>query len=157
MKNKLTILWIITVLGCLLILTACSAGGYNNPVLQKVDTINRKVNAHKYIADKENYGIVDYWASEEEFNQKGGDCEDFVNAKYQALIRAGIAQESIKYISVKDHAMLGVVVDGKLYVMDNQSKWLENMAYLSRYKDIAIIEAKTWRKAWDGKTSKEGN
>lgn len=99
----------------LLVLTGC---------MSPIDKINHRVNQVAYISDMENYGLADYRASPEEFYARGGDCEDYVIAKYAALIDLGVPPEDMKGVMLygdEVHAVLSVRQGNKTYILDNMS------------------------------------
>ena len=56
----------------------------------------------KFISDQQHWQQEDYWATPlESLGTKGGDCEDFVVAKYFSLIQAGIDQNKLRITYVK--------------------------------------------------------
>lgn len=64
--------------------------------------VNGLLNRVPQVEDKVHWGIVDYWASPAELIAgNGGDCEDFVIAKYFALRESGIAAEKMRLTYVK--------------------------------------------------------
>ena len=99
------------------------------PVSQKLQYINGFFNNRPSIKDIQNYGQDEYWASPEEFLQKGGDCEDFALSKYLALrhtlnwpeedvwMLAGHSTDKKRW-----HMVLVVREGKKLIIMDNLSR-----------------------------------
>lgn len=78
--------------------TAGAAGGAP-PVLEHV---NEFVNRIPAIPDIQHWKVVDYWAtSAESFASNGGDCEDFVIAKYFALKELGVPIERLRIVYVR--------------------------------------------------------
>lgn len=78
-----------------------------------------------YTNDKEG---IDYWQTPKETNERRkGDCEDYAIAKWQALLDNGIPETDMYFMSGKhkllpqDHVLLLVILDGKLYYLDNTS------------------------------------
>jgi predicted transglutaminase-like cysteine proteinase len=83
---------------------------------------NQRINQRRYQSDK-----GDHWKTPAEFRaDDGGDCEDYVIAKMDALARAGIPLESMELLIVKrnqlfSHALLAVQRGGGTMLLDNQS------------------------------------
>lgn len=66
--------------------------------------INDLFNRIPQVEDIVQWGITDYWASPAEFVAgNGGDCEDFVIAKYFALREIGIPAETMRLTYVKSY------------------------------------------------------
>ena len=67
--------------------------------LVKLSVINKFFNEVKYKSDIKNYNKSDYWATPFEFLAKdSGDCEDFVIAKYFALIYLNIEAKKLFFL-----------------------------------------------------------
>lgn len=65
-------------------------------VRQQLVEVNRFFNQFAYKEDKQLWGQEDYWATPEEFiGSNGGDCEDYVVAKYFALRSLGVADKHL--------------------------------------------------------------
>ena len=74
------------------------------------------------------WGVADRWSAPlETFTTRRGDCEDYAIAKYVALRAAGVAEEDVKLVVVRDtaaeenHAMVAVRLDGGWIILDNRS------------------------------------
>jgi predicted transglutaminase-like cysteine proteinase len=64
--------------------------------------VNDLLNRVPQVADSAHWGQEDYWATPAEFiASNGGDCEDFVIAKYFALRESGIPAEKLRLTYVK--------------------------------------------------------
>jgi predicted transglutaminase-like cysteine proteinase len=60
---------------------------------------NQKIN---FISDKKHWKKEDYWATPlEALGSLGGDCEDYVIAKYFSLIQIGVDQKKLRITYVK--------------------------------------------------------
>jgi predicted transglutaminase-like cysteine proteinase len=76
----------------------------------------------KPLTDMEHWGVVERW----NYPTDGyGDCEDYVLAKRQMLIKAGWPREALLITVVRDkkgegHAVLTVKTDKGEYILDNQ-------------------------------------
>lgn len=96
----------------------------------KIDKVNRYINAIIPKYDVYNYKNEEYWATPYEFfSNGGGDCEDYVIAKKYTLTLLGIPSENMYFSIVKekyiggDHMVLGLHVksDNSFMVLDNLS------------------------------------
>jgi predicted transglutaminase-like cysteine proteinase len=64
--------------------------------------VNAFVNRVPWISDFEHWHVIDYWATPAEmFASDGGDCEDFVIAKYFALKELGMPIERLRFVYVR--------------------------------------------------------
>jgi len=73
----------------------------NADELKQLATVNTWVNFIKYKSDAKLYGVSDYWATLYEFIGKdGGDCEDYVIAKYYILKELGFDLKKLKFTYV---------------------------------------------------------
>ena len=71
-------------------------------VRQQLIEVNRFFNQFKYKEDMILWGEMDYWTTPEEFlGVNGGDCEDYVIAKYFALRSLGVPDEQLYLTYVK--------------------------------------------------------
>lgn len=78
-------------------------GSTVNQEQQTLQRINQYFNKHiRFVSDHEHWQKEDYWATPlESLGTSGGDCEDFVVAKYFSLIQAGIAEQKLRIMYVK--------------------------------------------------------
>lgn len=95
---------------------------------EQLQFISAFFNNRRSISDLENYGEEEYWATPEEFLERGGDCEDFALAKYLALRYFGWPEEDLWLLLVENkqednrHAALAARRDGKMFILDNLSR-----------------------------------
>jgi len=76
--------------------------------MKQLATVNTWVNFIKYKSDMQLYGVSDYWATLYEFIGKdGGDCEDYVIAKYYILKELGFDLQKLKFTYVIYRDRLG--------------------------------------------------
>lgn len=89
--------------------------------------VNEKVNSYQYTPD-----TVNYMKTPAEFyTDGGGDCEDFANAKYWELKKAGY--ENLQFVLIPgkpDHVVLQV---GN-YILDNQTNEIELAMFVKGYR-----------------------
>lgn len=94
-----------------------------------VNRVNRTINRDvRRVTDTRLYGVADYWAAPSGPSAQG-DCEDFVLAKRQALIEAGVPASVLSIALVETawgeaHAVLLVAGDRGEFVLDNLSPWV---------------------------------
>ena len=71
-------------------------------VRQQLIEVNRFFNQFSYQDDMSLWGQEDYWATPEEFiGKNGGDCEDYVVAKYFVLRSLGVGDQHLYLTYVK--------------------------------------------------------
>jgi predicted transglutaminase-like cysteine proteinase len=98
--------------------------------LARVGVINRAVNLSVIpTSDMKQWGVPDRWSPPlETLETERGDCEDYAILKYFALLDAGVREEDLRLVIVRnllpneDHALLVARVNGEWVVLDN--RWL---------------------------------
>lgn len=123
----------------------------NKPLSDQLKVINDWANAHTYIIDQLNWGMVDYWETPYEMIAFNGDCEDYAISKYYSLRKLGVPEESMRIIIVQDlnlggiiHAVLGVYEGDELYILDNQIKQVMPADSIYHYKPIYAVNEHSW-------------
>jgi predicted transglutaminase-like cysteine proteinase len=114
----------------------------------RIEIVNRNVNqAVRYVSDIEQHGVVDLWSSPLETLAAGiGDCEDYAIVKFALLSHAGIAEQDLKILLVRDmsvrqdHAVLAVRVDGRWLVLDNRRSGLSETRALPYFMPLFAID-----------------
>jgi predicted transglutaminase-like cysteine proteinase len=94
----------------------------------RIEAANRLINtAIRYTSDLIQHAAIDVWSSPLASLATGrGDCEDYAIAKYVLLREAGVAEQDLRVLLVRDrkvredHAVLAVRVDGTWTVLDNR-------------------------------------
>lgn len=118
--------------------------------MAQLHAVNRAVNSWRYIEDRANYGVVDYWATPAETMRRGGDCEDFAVAKYVALRQLGWSDKQLRVVVVIDrnlrtaHAVLAVAVNGTQMILDNQSRQVLDHRRIRHYRPVYSINHANW-------------
>lgn len=124
----------------------------NRDLKTKLKYVNGFFNQWPAGVDFDLWGEEDYWAAPWEFIDKGGDCEDYVIAKYYALKALGVPSKSMCIVIVDDfkamitHVVL-VVMDGKnYYVLDNITDTIYRNGTAEKYVPVYFInEENVWR------------
>lgn len=118
--------------------------------LARLEAVNSFYNKVRYVEDQQNYGVSDYWATPDEFVRRGGDCEDYVIAKYVALKAMGFSESQLRLAVVQDtwkgipHAVLVVYTSSGVKFLDNQYKSVKDADGFTRYRPIYSINAGGW-------------
>jgi predicted transglutaminase-like cysteine proteinase len=111
----------------------------------KLSAVNRFYNSVPYGSDTEVYGVENYWATPWEFLGKNrGDCEDYVIAKYYALLYLGVDSKRLffTYVSAKNSTVPHMVLTyfktprSEPLVLDNNS---ERVIPASKRPDLTPI------------------
>jgi predicted transglutaminase-like cysteine proteinase len=110
-------------------LIGLSASGAGRSGRAKVGLINRAVDlAISPASDEAQWGVSDRWSAPfETLGSNRGDCEDYATVKYLALRAAGISQDDVKIVILKnvfpdeDHAAVAARVDGEWLILDNRT------------------------------------
>lgn len=119
----------------------------------KLVTVNGFVNRTiAYTSDKEIYGSLDYWAKPGETLSRGkGDCEDFALLKMAALRAAGVPDDSMTLVVLRDtrrnlfHAVLSVATDNGNYILDNVRDVVLPDSSLPQYRALySMNDLGTW-------------
>lgn len=115
--------------------------------VRQLKAVNREVNALTYVADTDNWGQADYWATPGEMMERGGDCEDFAAAKYFALRRLGFAAANLRIavvwdsVDLEQHAVLLARVADRTLVLDNKRADLTPLAAVAdRYQLLYALD-----------------
>lgn len=120
------------------------------PLLEQLQAVNSFMNETRYIVDPINWGVLDYWATPQQFLAKYGDCEDYAIAKYVTLKQLGVAVDDMRIVVLQDlnlrvaHAILAVFVDDRVMIMDNQIKQVVNDRAIRHYRPIFSINEDAW-------------
>lgn len=119
--------------------------------VEQLRRINRIMNSRRYVLDRVNWGMEDYWADVFEFLRKNGDCEDYAISKYVTLRALGWPAERLRIVILRDtklnlnHAVLAAYTDEGIYIGDNQIK--DNIVRadsIRHYRPIYSINENGW-------------
>jgi predicted transglutaminase-like cysteine proteinase len=113
----------------------------------RLGEINRAINlAIHPMSDLAQYGEIDVWSSPlATFYRGAGDCEDYAIAKFVALSEAGIAQDDLRIVVMRntilgeDHAVTAVRLDGHWLMLDNQRMAMVEDADVRNYRPLFVI------------------
>jgi predicted transglutaminase-like cysteine proteinase len=114
----------------------------------RIGVINRAINlAIQPMSDFAQWGVPDRWSAPLATLTTGrGDCEDYAIAKYVALSEAGVAEDDLRLILVRDlalgedHAVVAVHLDEKWIVLDNRRLALLEDAELRRMLPLFVLD-----------------
>ena len=114
----------------------------------RLDMVNRAVNsAIRYTSDYAQHGVADLWTAPLATLAAGrGDCEDYAIAKYAILRAAGVADDDLRLLLVRDravrqdHAVLAVRDNGQWLVLDNRHSMLSEPGMLPQFSPLFALD-----------------
>lgn len=115
------------------------------PLMAKLEIVNRTFNALPYVTAWQNWHRPSYWETPFEFLARGGQCEDYAIAKYLALHAAGVGDDTIRVLIVRDtdlgvdHAVLLAEVASESYLLDNLDPRIRPVALATEYRPYYAI------------------
>ena len=117
---------------------------------EKLIAVNDYLNQSPYIIDPSNYGVEDYWAIAKEFLDNFGDCEDYAIAKYFSLRYLNFPADAMRIVIVQDtnlgvaHAILAVLLDNDVLILDNQSDEVVSQTKIIHYVPLYSVNERQW-------------
>jgi len=118
--------------------------------MTQIKEVNRYFNDERYIIDRKNWGVEDYWATPYQFLKMDGDCEDYAIAKFMALKALGIPVEDMRVLALRDmnlnvgHAVLIVYEGDTPLLLDNQIKSVVPANTVKHYQPIFSLSETGW-------------
>ncbi len=114
----------------------------------QLEAVTHTVNAAvRYISDQAHHGTPDKWTGPLATLAAGmGDCEDYAILKYRVLREAGVAQQNLRIVLLRDtitqeaHAVLAALTDGRWYVLDNRARGFYEDKALPHYMPLFAID-----------------
>jgi predicted transglutaminase-like cysteine proteinase len=114
----------------------------------RLGEINRAINlAIRPMSDLAQWGEIDVWSSPlVTFTRGAGDCEDYAIAKFAALRLAGVAQEDLRIVVMRDtirgeaHAVAMARLDGHWLTLDNRHMAMVEDIYVRNYRPLFVID-----------------
>lgn len=115
----------------------------------RLGRVNRAVNlAIRPVSDLAQHGVDDRWSAPLATLAAGaGDCEDYAIAKLVALREAGVADDDLRLVilrdtaSGEDHAVAAARLDGRWHILDNRTLALVEDDALVRYRPLFALDA----------------
>ncbi|MBB5055176.1 putative transglutaminase-like cysteine proteinase [Afipia massiliensis] len=114
----------------------------------RIETANRLINtAIRYMSDLAQHAAIDVWSAPLASLGTGrGDCEDYAIAKYIVLREAGVSDQDLRILLVRDrkaredHAVLTVRTGGTWTVLDNRSSALARDSELLHFTPLFVLD-----------------
>ena len=110
--------------------------------------INRAINlAIQPMSDLAQWGVPDRWSAPLATLTTGrGDCEDYAIAKYVALREAGVTEDDLRLLIVRDlaagwdHAVVAARIEEKWIVLDNRRLALVEDVEMPRVLPLFVLD-----------------
>jgi predicted transglutaminase-like cysteine proteinase len=126
---------------------AVIADGLAHDGRARIGVINRAINlAIQPMSDAAQWGVPDRWSGPlATFTTGRGDCEDYAIAKYVALREAGIAEDDVRLVIVRDlavdedHAVVAARLDEQWIVLDNRRLTLVEDTGMPRVVPLFVL------------------
>lgn len=131
-----------------------SAGAFaatlrDRDIFAKLEAVNSYVNARvRFVDDRVQFGVADRWMHASETLARGrGDCEDFALAKRAMLRAAGVPEDNLYLVVLKDlsrradHAVLVVRAKGRFLVLDNGTDRIVDSGDVRDYRPMFTLAA----------------
>lgn len=114
----------------------------------RIETVNRLINtAIRYMSDLSQHATVDVWSSPLASLSSGrGDCEDYAIAKYIVLREAGVSEQDLRILLVRDrkvredHAVVSVRIGDTWIVLDNRNSALSEDRELTHFTPLYVLD-----------------
>ena len=99
------------------------------------------------MSDLAQYGEIDVWSSPlVTFAHGAGDCEDYAIAKFVALRLAGVADDDLRIVIMRDtihgedHAVAAARLDGHWLTLDNRRMAMVEDVDVRNYRPLFVID-----------------
>jgi predicted transglutaminase-like cysteine proteinase len=116
----------------------------------KLDAVNKLVNRYPYTPSASNWLEPNHWETPFEFLAKSGQCQDYAIAKFMLLRAAGVPNELLRVVVLRDrrlaldHAVTVAYVDGEALMLDNQIPDVVPVARIHHYQPYYSINETGW-------------
>ena len=116
----------------------------------KVEAVNSLVNRYPYTTSAANWNEPNYWETPFEFLVRSGQCQDYSIAKFMLLRAAGVPNELLRVVVLRDrrlgldHAVTVAYVDGEALMLDNQIPEVVSAASVHHYQPYYSINETGW-------------
>jgi predicted transglutaminase-like cysteine proteinase len=116
----------------------------------KIVAVNSLINRYPYIPSAANWREANHWETPFEFLAKSGQCQDYAIAKFMLLRAAGVPNDLLRIVVLRDtrlsvdHAVVVVYVDGQALMLDNQIPEVAPVAGIHHYRPYYSINETGW-------------
>jgi predicted transglutaminase-like cysteine proteinase len=116
----------------------------------KLEAVNMLVNRYPYIPSAANWLEPNHWETPFEFLARSGQCQDYAIAKFMLLRAAGVPNELLRVVVLRDrrlnldHAVTVAYVEGEALMLDNQIPDVVPVARIHHYEPYYSINETGW-------------
>src|SRR5262249_51094722 len=116
----------------------------------KVAAVNALLNRYPYVSSAANWHESNHWETPFEFLARSGQCQDYAIAKFMLLRAAGVPNDLLRIVVLRDtrlaldHAVLVAYVDGQALLLDNQLPEVVPAASIHHYQPYYSINETGW-------------
>lgn len=116
----------------------------------KVEAANAALNRHPYVPSWTNWHERNYWETPLQFLEHGGQCQDYAVAKYLLLRAAGVPDERLRVVVLRDtrlgldHAVTVAYVGDEALLLDNLRSAVVPAESVSDYQPYYSINEQGW-------------
>ena len=116
----------------------------------KVEAVNSLVNRYPYTPSAANWNEPNHWETPFEFLARSGQCQDYAIAKFMLLRAAGVPNELLRVVVLRDrrlaldHAVAVAYVNGEALMLDNQIPEVVPVASVHHYEPYYSINETGW-------------
>jgi predicted transglutaminase-like cysteine proteinase len=116
----------------------------------KLDAVNTFVNRYPYTPSAANWSEPNHWETPFEFLTRSGQCQDYAITKFMLLRAAGVPNELLRVVVLRDwrlgldHAVTVAYVDGEALMLDNQIPEVVPVSGIHHYQPYYSINETGW-------------
>lgn len=116
----------------------------------KLAAANALINRYPYVSSELNWREPNHWEIPFEFLAKSGQCQDYAIAKFMLLRAAGVPNDALRIVVLRDlrqaldHAVLVAYVDGEAMLLDNQIEDVVPASQVRHYVPYYSINETGW-------------
>ena len=116
----------------------------------KVAAVNSLVNRYPYTPSAVNWREPNHWETPFEFFARSGQCQDYAIAKFMLLRAAGVPDDLLRVVVLRDqrlgidHAVAVAYVEGEALMLDNQIPDVVPVTSIHHYQPYYSINESGW-------------
>ncbi len=120
-------------------------------VCRDLEEIRAFLSTCRYVSDREQFGVRDYWMRPEDFERvRRGDCDDFALWTWRQLLGLGYSARFVTGSAGRygtGHAWVNFRADNQVFIVEPLRAWCREFPRLEtlRYKPAVSVEADGFR------------